>query len=292
MIESVYSKENVCAVVISFNNNGCISNSVNALIGQVGKIIIVDNGSDLATVSALRKLESKLICVIYNELNKGIAAALNQGVRSAVNDNFNWILTMDQDSIADVAMVNNLLVCAHKFKECVNVVSFSPNIILDNNVKTADDTCEERCTVITSGNLIRSDIFSKIGYYEEKLFIDSVDFDFCLRLLVNNYRIIRCHNSKLYHTIGDPLKSNVMGLEFVSYNHSPIRKYYIMRNNYYILQKYIFKFPMFCLRKQFGMLAIVLHVIFFENDKYAKLTYMFSGLLDGFYGNYGKKKEN
>lgn len=292
MLTEIYNKENVCAVLISFNGNDTILKTLNAIIGQVARVVIVDNGSNEATKAILGTLESNKIEVLYNSKNHGIAFALNQGVRCALNYNFYYILTMDQDSIADCNMVDALLNCAYEHREDPAVVSFSPHIILDNEVKPKiNNIYEKRYTVITSGNLIQANVFYRMGFFEEKLFIDSVDFDFCLRLLLNKYKIIRCYKAKLYHTIGVPLRNRIAGKEFVTMNHSHVRKYYIVRNNIFIFRKYFFKFPAFCLRKQMGMCSLLLHTLFFEDGRPNKFKYMYRGLCDGLLNKFGELKE-
>lgn len=290
--ESDYNIRSVGAVIVSYNGSYSILRTIEALVNQVGHIFIIDNGSDELTVNLLHKAANEKISVSFNSKNQGIAHALNQGVRYAVKHNFKWILTMDQDSIAEENMVRILVECACKYRKSGKYVSFSPAIIYNYyDSLSSGNKAEDRYTVITSGNLIDTKVFEDIGYFEEKLFIDSVDFDFCLRLLSNNYKITRCHAARLFHALGSPVKYKVLGKEFVVWNHSASRKYYMTRNNIYILKKYIFKFPLFCLRKQIGMFTLFLLTIVFERNGHIKLKYMLKGLMDGICGNYGELLE-
>ena len=77
---------------------------------QVGKVIIVDNGSDIETIKALNKLslQSKVQSILNSE-NLGVATALNQGVRWAQENGFRWALLFDQDTVPEKTMTEELL---------------------------------------------------------------------------------------------------------------------------------------------------------------------------------------
>jgi rhamnosyltransferase len=293
MIDKELHQDTVCAVIVTYNGSNVISNTVEALKNQVTHMVIVDNGSNEATVNVLKNLQCDKISVMYNQDNTGVAHALNQGVKYAISHEYQWVLTMDQDSIAESDMVSGLLDCAHKYQNMGKVVSLSPAIeFAAGNPSPRKDKDEQRHTVITSGNLIDIKVFEVVGYFEERLFIDSVDFDFCLRLLSSGYRIVRCHAARLHHSLGEPVSHSLSGMHITSWNHSAIRKYYMTRNNVYILKKYLYRFPLFCLRKQAGMVNLLLHTLFFESDRLTKLKYMLKGLVDGVWGKYGRLREN
>lgn len=289
MSDTVLHNNKVCAVIVTYNGSKTISGTVRSLLNQVNHIIIIDNGSDDGTVEAVKALVSDKTELICNPDNMGIAFALNQGVRYAALNNYRWVLTMDQDSMAQDNMVGALLDCAEKYQGNGKTVSFSP--VVEYEALKSSSLCdgdESRYTVITSGNLIDARVFDDVGYFEEKLFIDSVDFDFCLRLLSAGYRIVRCHGAGLLHSLGDPVGCRIFGREIFSLNHSATRKYYIVRNNIYILRKYLFRFPLFCIRKQAGMLSMLLLTLLLERDRVSKFKYMFKGTIDGIRGKYGR----
>lgn len=289
MSDTLPEKNTVCVVIVSYNGASSISGTVNSLIDQVDHLVIVDNGSTCDTLEVLRAINSVKVAILYNDENTGVAHALNQGVRYALSNGFTWVLTMDQDSIAEHTMVSKLLECAARYPKSDKVVSLSPAIAYKLGALHGKERADEqRFTVITSGNLVHLSVFEIIGFYEEKLFIDSVDFDFCLRLLSAGYKIIRCHTTRLFHSLGDPVVHKIFVWNVTSWNHSSIRKYYVARNNIYILKKYLCAFPLFCLRKQLGMLELLFVTIFFESDRLLKLRYMAKGVAHGVWGKYGR----
>jgi GT2 family glycosyltransferase len=98
-----------------------------------------------------------------------------------------------------------------KFAGDDRTVSFSPKVVYESRLLCPDkskvdrtkERFEEKLVVITSGNLLKVSAFERIGGFREDLFIDSVDFDFCLRLKKSGYRIMRCNQAILYHSLGE-----------------------------------------------------------------------------------------
>ena len=74
------------------------------------------------------------------------------------------------------------------------------------------------------------DIFKKVGYFDESLFIDMADTDFCMRLYENNIKMIKVKSVVLYHSLGEARRLKNGFLSFNITNHSPLRGYYMIRN--------------------------------------------------------------
>lgn len=207
------------------------------------KIYIVDN-SDIDN----RELSEKITNSIYisNGKNLGIAEALNIGCSVAYNEGFEYCMTMDQDSVWDVDNLRsyldeidcNLSDSTALYAPSMNVSDDSFSIIGDikrifiKQKNTADKVFVEN--VITSGNVINLKIWNKIGRFEEKLFIDEVDSDFCFRLISLGYRILKFNNIFFNHTLGNPKKSFFP----MTYSYHEKRCYYISRNKRYLISKY------------------------------------------------------
>ncbi|MEN6414761.1 MAG: glycosyltransferase [Veillonellales bacterium] len=284
-------RESVCAIIISYDGGNTIIETINAIRDQVDYIIIIDNNSNTWTKEVLRLFsDDENIEIIYNSDNFGIAYALNQGVLFSYQRGFKWVLTMDQDSIAEENMVSEMLNCALICQD--NVVSISPTIVCNDEKSseffmTMSPKYEERLTVITSGNLVKTKMYEMIGGYNENLFIDSVDFDFCLRLQKSGYKIARCTTARLFHSLGRTEKMNILGINISIIVHSPLRKYYIMRNHIYMLKRYFVSFPIFCIKQHIGVLFLIIKIILFEKAKMQSLKYIFIGLFHGLNNRYG-----
>ena len=219
----------------------------------VRKVYIVDNSSfDNGEIA--KKIPNSVY--IPNLRNLGIAKALNQGCEKALQDGFEWILTMDQDSSFRAEELNNFLqLCETYYSENENIKSFAPEqndtgkniipiskwirfnilspikrkifrlpprkVILEQKAPT-----EYVNFVITSANIINLPAWEKVGKFDEELFIDEVDHDFCVRLKIKGYEIVKFNTCVVDHTLGHPKITM-----FSKVNHqSDYRLFYIFRN--------------------------------------------------------------
>ncbi len=179
--------DKVAAIIVSYNPDNNLLDSVNLLINQVEKIIIVDNGSDdkkKKDINLIKDIDKQKINVIFNEENLGIATALNIGVKQALKDGYDWVLTMDQDSKASSNMIEKMLEIYNNIdkNERDNILSIFPNFV-DERVQSIEENSnmgsyEYVDADITSGNLLKAEVFDKVGFFDDSLFIDLVDTDF------------------------------------------------------------------------------------------------------------------
>ena len=77
----------VAAVIITYNVENDFKERINKLKGKVNEIVVVDNGSKAETINMLKELE-KEITIIYLEDNKGIACALNKGIKYSIEKGY------------------------------------------------------------------------------------------------------------------------------------------------------------------------------------------------------------
>lgn len=277
-------------VIISFNGLNNLLNSVKALNQNVGHIYIVDNGSSENTLSILRSLGSMdNISVKYLGTNMGIGYALNIGVKRAKQMGYEWLLTMDQDSIADSDMI--LEFCS-AIKNNSNLSCLSPSIDIFGKKSTFNRTKNKRNTIdyaITSGNLVKMSVFESIGFYNEKLFIDCVDFDFSLRVRQFGMNINIVPKAKLYHQLGEEHNAPRIFSWFYT-SHSPLRRYYMYRNWGYMLEQYFFKFPLFILKSTFIHILLLLVIPFYDKKPRESFKFIYYGVRDYFKNQYGPLK--
>lgn len=280
--------ECVSCVIVTYNTDESIFKVIESVYKQVYKVIIVDNGSNEHTKALLRKVSEKYdVDVIYNGSNLGIATALNIGIKEAIKYDSKWILTLDHDSIVDKSMIFNMLNYYNKLKEDEkeNIGILAPEI-LDVSINKSfykvnnRRDYEEKDSVIQSGSLIKAELFKKIGYFVEELFIYFVDIEFCVNAITNGYKIIMVKGAKLFHEEGKKERRKFCGLEFTYDNYSIQAIYYISRNALYMFKKY--KKYEFIKRIIYDFIKILL-------AEPKKLKYLFIGIKDGVIGNYGKK---
>jgi rhamnosyltransferase len=253
-------REEILAVVVSYNGAATLRETVEALRPQVGEVCIVDNGSDGATQTLLTPL-GQLPGVSVTRLgeNLGIAHALNVGARRARESGHPWLLTMDQDSVADAGMI-----AAYRAALAARpgMVSLAPSIVGEGSAPSSGPV-EVVGYAITSGNLVRVSVVEAVGGWEESFFIDSVDFDFCLRVRRAGHAIHRVPAATLRHRLGEARELPRFVRRFYS-EHSPRRRYYISRNVLYMAERHLFRFPLFIVKLLVSHLAQLVAVGFFD----------------------------
>jgi len=254
-----------------------LKENIDAIINQVDKIVLVDNGSDLTldTKDFFGEASDKVV-LIRNSENKGIAKALNQILESAKSGGYRWVLTLDQDSVCP----DNIIEEYSKYLDLDKVAMISACIVDRNvGVKEEEDkpvTSLKRC--ITSATLNRVDVLYQVGMFDERLFIDYVDYEMCTRLRINGYKIIRVNKVRLLHEVGKSKNVKFLGRQFVVYNHSPIRKYYYTRNVLYYIKKYKSHIDYKKEKKDFLIHTIL--VLLYENNKLKNLKNILKGIRD------------
>ena len=155
----------------------------------------------------------------------------------------------------------------------------------------SDKEYEECLELMTSGSVINLEAYKKIGGFKDWLFIDCVDTDYCLNLLNHKYQVLRLNNVIMKHSLGDLTLHRFLGKTYDCFNHNPIRRYYIVRNNLYIYEMYHDLYPEYCdhlIRCQKGQ---VKRILVFEKDKFKKLKMMYKGYKDYKNGVKGRLSE-
>ena len=235
--------EDVLAVVVSYNDVEKLACCVAALSTQVGHVLIVDNGSEADCLVQLDVLaRDSRICVEYLPDNFGIGYALNIGVARARELHCAWVLTMDQDSVVERGMIAAYQAAIAREPEAVSLCPRFAGSYRDSNA-----ALHVVGSAITSGNLVKLSLFDEVGPYDESLFIDSVDFDFSLRVRRAGHAIHCVSAAVMHHQLGEAREVPHFVQRCYS-EHSPLRRYYMSRNFLYLAERHLRSFPFFILK--------------------------------------------
>ena len=291
----------ICAVIVSYHPAEEIIENVKCLVDQVDEVVIIDNGSSLETKELFIKFESyNKVNVIYLKENLGIATALNIGVKKAQSNGHQWVATFDQDSHATSGMIETMLKSYEIYPQKEKVISLSPRYKDKNTglirssqlivppLETLPYT--QALEVITSGNLLKLTIFDSVGYFNEALFIDYVDIEFCLRCNIQGYKILEVKDAILIHSIGFPTHHKLLWKTLTASHHSALRRYYFARNAIYTYKKFAFKRPVWVIKNATILVKMMVLIVLFELDRNNKLAAIFRGIVDGLFGRMGKCK--
>lgn len=276
----------ICAGIITYNPTLTdVSTCLEALCNQVERVIIVDNASK--NVKSLQEVVSKYtnVTLVKNSQNVGFAKALTQVFEWAKSQGFNWVLTLNDDSVVPSNMISEYKKILENQGSLVNQKNAKNSKIaivcsllknrLDGTIlhsKCHEDEC------ITSGSLTSVEAWEKIGGFDEWLEIDGVDFDFSRRLVRAGWKIVECQNVIMEHQIGKARSINLIIKHPIVWNHNANRKYYIARN----MQVVDYKMGTYSYVK--SLRAVVRDMIFvalWEKNKFAKIRAMIRGFKDG-----------
>jgi O-antigen/teichoic acid export membrane protein/GT2 family glycosyltransferase len=290
------SRENVCAIVVTYFPAGDLLSRLRRIQRQVAQVVVVDNGSAGEAANSLPAIESELgAAVIRNGRNLGIATALNQGARWAAERSYPWILTFDQDSEVDLGMVESLTAVyrSREFAEKVAVVG--ANFRQAVNDKPFYDfsgvggkSYRELETVITSGSLMSLDVFQVVGGFRDDFFIDCVDLEYCLRARAHGFRVILTSQPLMRHSIGNASEHNLGWRKTAASNYAPIRHYFITRNTLILAREYILREPAWILNMLWVRIKALLLTILFESELQRKIHFCALGFLDGIRNRTGR----
>ncbi len=262
--------------------------NIGTFVDEIEQLFIVFNSpvSD-ENVNFLNSRHSNIQIVINNE-NIGIAAALNQTAQMASDLGYDWLLTMDQDS----SFKSDQFFKAFGKSNDKNIAIFSPNPEKSGTTKVENTIAtEEVLCAITSGNLLNLGIWKNIGGFEEKLFIDEVDNDYCLKAVSNGFKILRFNNIPLIHELGKNKEISFLFRKYTIITHPPVRAYYIFRNNLYMFSRYKNQFPKYIRSREIMLLKVFIKILLFSSERMQNFEYMFNGFKDYFNNSFGPYKE-
>jgi rhamnosyltransferase len=272
--------DKVLAVIVSYNPDiEILRQCVCSVVDQVAELLVIDNHSDnLSDIAALlEEIDRGNIELKKFPINKGIAAAYNYGFQTAKSMGMEAVLTLDQDTFCPENLLTSLCRCMEN--ESAGIVC--PNVIDRNTPGECNhhEGVEDVAWCINSGALIRVRGWAEIGGYDEYLFVDLVDYDFCKRISDKGYKIIKVGTAVISHTLGEKKIYRVFGNKLVIYNHSASRKYYQSRNRFYLDRKYYGRITWNSIMR---MVILLVKVWIGENDKRKKTAAIFRGARDGY----------
>jgi rhamnosyltransferase len=235
----------------------------------------VDNGSNAVSLGVLESLEHEPeITVERLGENRGLGYALNRGVQRAQQMGCAWLLTMDQDSVVDGCLIEAYRTA---IDEDPSRACLTPRITTNGRGK--DAVGGTISYAITSGNLVRVNVFDEIGLYDEGFFVDYIDFDFCLRVRRAGYAVHRVPTALMQHQLGDSIDLP-QGVRKYYARHSSVRRYYMYRNFMYMAERYVFEFPGLIFKFGLSLMIRLLFIGFMDLSPLASYRAIARGMWD------------
>jgi len=234
---------------------------------------------------------------IQNGSNLGVAKALNQGVEKAIELGCKWCLLLDQDSSVDknLKLKMGRILSSLNGRDDIAVIGSNLSDIRNRGVnlknkKAVNEYCYRIRDVITSGSLISTKIWKNLGGFDEKLFVDMVDNEYCLRARKNGYEVLVTKEVLMKHNLGNPTVKRFFGKEFCISNHNPKRRYYIFRNYLYCGFKYLLFDPLWSGKILLSVLPkFIIKIFLFEENRRENLKWTVLGIKDFVFRKWDRK---
>lgn len=222
------------------------------------RVVVVDNASPAEDVAQLEHLLAARagVLLVRNPHNRGLAAAINQGVAALGDEAPEFLLLLDQDSVPRPGAVETLLEAFLQLEaKGEDVGGVGPRLVdpatgLEHGFHATrgfrwvrmfprpDQRCPVKCANLNgSGTLLRSELFRTLGGLDEGLFIDHVDTDWSFRVQDAGMSLFGIPDAVFDHSMGE------RGLRFWLFGwrvwpmRSPTRHYFLFRNAVRLLRR-------------------------------------------------------
>lgn len=275
-------KIGVAGVAVLYHPDEKVEENILSYLPHLSLLVVVNNSPAIHPTLMDFLNRSEKILYLEDGVNRGIAAALNLGAQKAIESGCSRLLTMDQDGRFEPGSLERLIQYSENHPQTGIV---SPLHVLAGKIDSdrPENEMVNAPYVMMSGNILNLKAYRAIGPFLEKLFIDYVDYEYCLRLRKYGYGICVLSGAKLFHPLGRIESRHFLGLVFHPTNHSPERRYYAARNRLFVMISY----PAFAIPDLWAWLKELAKLLAFEKEKRVKLEYMGKGILDFLRNRYG-----
>ena len=155
---------------------------------------------------------------VHNGANLGIASAQNKGVAACLDkhSDITHFVFLDQDTRVDIDYPEHIALEMDKAQEQIgNVGIIGPSVINSTTEKPYEShihkdksltkTFYEKLFVISSGCCITHHVWNRVGSFEDNMFIDFVDSEWCWRAKREGFHCISSNNVTISHKVGQHL---------------------------------------------------------------------------------------
>lgn len=278
-------KNKLAGLVVLYNPDNSIEQNISSYIDQVGRLYVFDNSDIRSEIADKLQLNNK-VTIIHSGHNEGIAKALNAGALKAIDDGYNFLLTMDQDSFVTAGMIDNLLTAINEFNNAGIISPVHTNKF--NTPPTSPERYQEILVTKTSGNILNLEVYKSVGPFNEDFFIDYVDIEYCMRIIQAGYKVVQVNDAILIHNEANLTEKKFLFKIVYPYNHHPVRFYYKTRNRCYLKDKFKHIFPEYFGVESDLFVNNLIKVFLYEKQKLLKLKMSWLGYKDYKKGKTGK----
>jgi rhamnosyltransferase len=276
-----------------------LNEKVNDFTSNGASIFVIDNTPG-TPISKYRETDLQENKIYYESLghNAGVATALNIGIKEALLRGLDYVVTFDQDShISAIAL--SQLYSSYRKLEATGLTRLAIGPLPINRIsgasylrrikrlelmiqglifwksKTESIGMIYMQEIITSGLLANRETYMVNGFYDEMLFIDYVDHEWCWRLKGNEGFCAVNRSVRLDHLVGQGELSFLGGLKISS----PKRAYFLFRNGIFLLLSR--RMPFGDSVKFILMMPCKIITALFMPSPFDRINFMLKGIVHG-----------
>jgi len=215
----------VCGIVVAYRPDPeSFRTALHSAVPQLDGVIVVDNSPEPESQTSTRRVVEELsrqlgsaraVEVIAMGENVGLSRGINQGIRRANELGYSVFLFLDQDSALAPGAVDvlrgeyrRLAADGSPFAlSAENDLSESTTLhrLLDSifyRYRSGRLEPHSAPLAITSGLLVDAALLEGVGLFDESMFVDSVDHEFCLRARRGGARLYVVPRARILHRLG------------------------------------------------------------------------------------------
>lgn len=167
--------------------------------------------------------------------NCGLSVPYNKMIVEAIAAKDDFLCLMDQDSCFEENEMRKIVdyIESYDNKKLDNVALVCP--FIETEYRRNNTTKDEEYInwAINSGSFLNLEVIDKNKiHYDENIFLDGVDYEFCWNIRKKKKKILRLNTSSMFQSFG-----YLSGNRHFSHHDAP-RYYNIAHNRKYIFQKY------------------------------------------------------
>lgn len=303
------SEYKIAAYITAYEDSEAVMNCINAIQSQsvsVEKLLILDNSSQ---EPLLALANTDYIDIKFHPENIGIGAGLSWAIAWAIEQEYDFLWTFDQDSIPQKDCLIQLLSGYKIIKSSQDFIGIiAPTAIDYRSHQTVPGAIFYRdgftpyqppnqegyyeCDApITSGSLIVLSAAKTVSLPRTDLFIDGIDLDYGLRLKRAGFHNFIVISAIMQHNFGTPVQIKFFHKKRSLQKYSALRHYYICRNHTYLETRYaqgIYQISSMMKRIKY-MLSNMFWIMLYDFDnQQLKLWACLLGTYHGLTGKLGK----
>ena len=280
----------VSVVTPNYNGENFLNTFLESLDNDndcIGEVIIVDNGSNDASLDYLKSSTFNFpLVLIENNENLGFAPAVNQGIKKAKND---LIFSINNDTEVKKGSIKALIdlitsaddifsvqakMLQYDNKELVDDVGDEYNLLAwtkkigENHLSSEYMEIRDIFSSCAGAAMYKKSILDEIGLFDDNFFAYMEDVDLAIRSKINGYRNLLCPDAVVYH-IGSATSGS-------RYNEFKVKL--AARNNVWVVYKN-FPIPLKILNFIFLFFGFLIKYLFFLKKGFGS-TYL-AGIREG-----------